>query len=259
MLAWSSKRKLLYIGGFALLLAVIIFSYLYPRLNKAPTCMDGKQNGDELGVDCGGTCQAACLFQANDLIVRWTKAFPVSDGVYSLVAYAENQNSGVGVQNIPYEFKVYDADNVFIARRTGTTFIGPNSKVPILEAGVNAGNRIPKRVAFTFLQEPRWIQADPKTEALSIYVSDIKLLDPSGTPRLEAKFVNNSIYDVRNVPIAVIIYDAEGNAIAASKTLVEDLPKGGVKNLFFMWPSPFAAKVERIEVVPRLNVFEIDF
>ena len=30
----------------------------------APTCSDGAQNGDETGVDCGGTACAACITEA---------------------------------------------------------------------------------------------------------------------------------------------------------------------------------------------------
>lgn len=264
MLAWSSRRRLIYIGATAIVLGIVLFAYLYPRLNAEPSCFDGKKNGEEAGVDCGGTCQAACQFEANDIIVRWTKAFPVSGlpgqgGLYNIVAYAENQNASLGVRSISYEFKVYDADNVFIARRMGSTFIGPNSKSPIFEAGINAGNRVPARVSFAFLEEPRWVRQDPRTEDLSIYVTDQKLSDVSLSPRLSARFVNASLYPINDTDITVVLYDKEGNATLASKTLVERLAPGGATDIFFMWPAPATRQIERIEIVPRINVFNIDF
>lgn len=259
MLAWSSKRRLLYIGGVVIVIAIALLVYLYPRLHAEPTCFDGKKNGSETGVDCGGTCQAACQFEANDIIVRWTKAFPVSGRLYNIVAYAENQNASLGVHSINYEFKVYDADNVFIARRTGSTFIGPNSRTPIFEAGIDAGNRTPARVAFTFLESPRWVRQDPRTEDLSVYVADAKLIDASSSPRLSARFVNASLYALEDTDIAAVLYDKEGNATLVSKTLVEHLEPGDATDIFFMWPSPTPRPIDRIEIVPRVNVFEIDF
>ena len=35
-----------------------------------PNCTDGSQNGDELGVDCGGSCPTACLCSAVELHAR---------------------------------------------------------------------------------------------------------------------------------------------------------------------------------------------
>lgn len=256
---WATKRRLIYLGGIGMVVAVILFAYLYPRLNKPPTCIDGKQNGTEAGIDCGGACEAACFFQANDIIVRWTKTFRVADGLYNAVAYAENQNASTGIKSTSYEFKLYDADNIFIARRTGRTFIGPNSRTPIFEAGINTGNRVPARAAFTFLEEPTWVQADARTDKLPIAVTDTRLADESSAPRLEATLNNDSIYGIQNTDIAAILYDKSGNAIAASKTLVERLDPHMSAPLFFTWSQAFGAPVERIEVIPRINVFAIDF
>ncbi|MCU0660038.1 MAG: hypothetical protein MUD00_00240 [Candidatus Pacebacteria bacterium] len=256
---WAVKRRLIYIGSIVAIGLVIAFFNLYPKLNTSPTCSDGKQNGTEAGVDCGGSCLSACFFQANDLIVRWTKPFKVSDGLYNAVAYVENQNAQIGIPSIKYEFKLYDEQNVFITRRTGQTFVGPNSRVPILEPGISTGNRIPKRVAFTFLEEPTWIQIDPRTEKLSVSVSDTILSEDSNEPRLEAQFKNDSIYNLTDVSLGVVLYDADGTAIAASKTLVTESKSRTATPVYFTWPEKFSIPVERIEVIPRIDIFDFTF
>ena len=61
-MSWSSKRKSTYItvtvSLILITIAVVVFSYLY----EAPTCIDGKQNQEEDGIDCGGPCLTVCGF-----------------------------------------------------------------------------------------------------------------------------------------------------------------------------------------------------
>lgn len=256
---WASKRQLFYLAVF--LFAVLLFSavFIFPHFKKAATCFDGKQNGTETGVDCGGSCEAACFFEANDISIRWVRAFPVSSNVYNVLAYAENQNANLGVKSISYEFDLYDADNVFIARRTGSTFVGPNSTVAIFEAGIDVGNRTPKRTSFSFLEDPKWVNIDPRTEKLPIFITGNKFSNLDTGPKLDSAAENDSIYNISNLDIIAVIYDAAGNAIGISKTLLDALPKNSTQKIFFTWPAPFAAKPEKIEIIPRVNVFSIDF
>ncbi len=256
---WASQRQLFYLAIF--LVAVLLFSavFIFPHFQKAPTCFDGKQNGNETGIDCGGSCEAACFFEANNISIRWVRAFPAANNVYNVLAYAENQNANLGVKNISYEFDLYDADNVFIARRTGSTFVGPNSKVAIFEAGIDVGNRVPKRTSFAFLEDPKWVKIDSRTEKLPIYVTDNKLSALDIAPHLDSTVVNNSIYDISNLDIVAVLYDSDGNAIGISKTLLDALPKNSSQKIFFTWNAPFTAASDKIEIIPRVNVFSISF
>ena len=61
MITWAFKRQIFYILILILFFSVCGFLILYPRLNKAPICTDGIQNGTETGIDCGGSCANACL------------------------------------------------------------------------------------------------------------------------------------------------------------------------------------------------------
>ena len=67
---WSRTRKriVLVIVLFALsvLIGVPVFFLFYEK----PTCFDKERNGDEAGVDCGGSCQLLCAAESLPLLLK---------------------------------------------------------------------------------------------------------------------------------------------------------------------------------------------
>ena len=116
-----------------LILFFSIFGFLKisPSLNKIPTCTDGKQNGDEIGIDCGGSCANACLSQVDAVFVLWVCAFEIVPGRYNAVAYLVNHNKNAVVQKVNYRFRFADANNVYIGKREGSTFIPPGGNFAV--------------------------------------------------------------------------------------------------------------------------------
>src|ERR1035437_3477389 len=110
--AWSAKRRMLYGGGFVLVLAIIASLLFFRFVYRAPSCSDGIQNGSEAGVDCGGSCTTLCSNQTVAPIVYWAKAFNVLGDVYNVAAYVENPNTSSGNPQANYDFKIYDANNI---------------------------------------------------------------------------------------------------------------------------------------------------
>ena len=86
------RRRLLILLVVLTVVGGAVFAYVWPIVNQAPTCTDGKQNGDELGVDCGGGCVDFCSNQITMPTVLWSRAFPVTTNVYNATAYIENKN-----------------------------------------------------------------------------------------------------------------------------------------------------------------------
>ncbi|MGH7249462.1 MAG: hypothetical protein ACREGC_00650, partial [Minisyncoccia bacterium] len=112
-MTWALKRQIFYI--VVLVLFILIFGSLiaYPSFNKPPTCFDNKQNGDEIGIDCGGSCSNACATQVEDISVLWARSFEVSPGRYNAVAYVVNHNKNAAIKQISYRFRFADANNVY--------------------------------------------------------------------------------------------------------------------------------------------------
>jgi hypothetical protein len=115
-LSWEFRKKWLRIivGSIVLIAALAAFIY-FNFLKKPETCFDGKQNQNETGVDCGGSCLKICEAEASPLIKLWTRPFIVSPGIASVVAYIENPNETAGIKSIPYEIRIYDDRNILIA------------------------------------------------------------------------------------------------------------------------------------------------
>ena len=134
-MTWAQRKKITYIVSvlfiFAIILAVILFSFF----NKKPTCFDGIQNQGEKGIDCGGPCNVLCRSDYFNPIIAWGPRWEKvpNNGTYNFLTYIQNPNAQAGAYNAPYDFRVYDNDNVLLYQKTDMAFIPPNSNFVIFE------------------------------------------------------------------------------------------------------------------------------
>ncbi len=256
-MTWSQKRKLTYGFIFFFLLLGIIALIVVPIVTRAPSCADGKQNGDEKGIDCGGSCVLYCPSEISPIIVLYARSFPVTTSTYNAVASIENQNVRAITKEISYIFKLYDKDNVLITERTGKTFIGSNSRSAIFEPALQVGNRIPVYTRFYFTSTPVWLRATDDQMKTLVRVENKKIESLETTPFVSAEIVNTSLATVSRTPVITVVSDSNGNAIGASRTLVDELPPDGTEEVFFTWQQPFADQNVTVEIIPRINPFSI--
>lgn len=249
-MSWASRRRSIYTGIVVAIALVIVVPFAFFLLNKEPTCFDGKQNGQELGIDCGGICERLCEIQISAPVLIWSRSFKVADGVYNSVAYVENPNFNSGVFQIPYTFKLFDDKNLLIAERKGSTYMSPNSVTPIFEGVISTGQRIPVKTFFEFDTLPEWHKSEDKKSILSI--KDIVLTGEKSSPRINAVLTNRSIETIKDIEVVAIVFDSKDNAIAVSSTFVERLYDRSTYNLVFTWPNAFDIKPSRIEIIPRI-------
>jgi hypothetical protein len=255
---WALKRQILIIIGFIIILFIFGFLIISPSLNKAPSCFDGKQNGNETGIDCGGSCAIACLSQVTNVSVLWARAFQVIPGRYNAVAYIVNHNKNVAAEKVSYRFRFADANNVYIGMREGTTFIPPAGNFAIFEPGIGIGNSIPVYTTFEFTQTPTWLQvSQDKIDQLKVGVSNIQLAGSVASPHLSATIKNNSLFTVSNISVIAILYDAGGNAVSASSTFLNQLAPLEGSDINFTWPQPFSSPVVVKEIIPMYDIFSV--
>ncbi len=253
---WALRRQLFHLTIFFALVGLFGFFIIYPFLTREPTCTDGRQNGTETGVDCGGKCVLACMADTDPVSILWSRAFKVVDGRYNAVAYIENHNQNKAVNKINYRFRFADENNVYIGKRDGTTFIPPSGNFAVFEPAVGLGNSIPVYTTFEFTEVPMWGQvAEDKINQLRILVSDMVLEGEDKSPRLSATIKNNSLFTIPEVNVVAILYDELGNAISVSQTYLEMVAGEEVREVHFTWPEPFATPVATKEIIPMFNVF----
>lgn len=257
-MTWAFKRQIFYL--VVLILTVSIFGYLIisPIVNKMPTCIDNIKNGTETGVDCGGSCARACIAQVDEIAVLWTRSFRVVPGRYNAIAYLENQNRGVAVNRINYKFRFADANNIYIGKREGSTFVPPSGKFAIFEPGIDIGNSIPVYTSFEFTEIPLWVQvSQEKINQLQVLVSNITLANEETSPFLLATIKNNSLFTIPDIQVIAILYDKNHNAISTSSTYLESLDGEEIQDLSFTWPEPFSSKIVEKEIIPLYNIFSV--
>ena len=242
---WAFKRRLIY-GSFFTAVLVLIFGYVYLRyLYAAPTCFDNRQNGDEAGEDCGGSCVRICAFEVIQPSVKWARSFKVTDGQYNAVAYVENLNRVAASPLVPYTFSLYDEQGL-ILEKSGTTILPPNSVYPIFEGRIMTGNRVPTRT-FLELGEPTlWQPAEAGREQFTIV--DRQLTEADQKPKLDVVIRNNALEEAKEVEVVATIFDAHGTALASSETFVDNFAPRSDTNVVFTWQEPIATTLRSCEI-----------
>jgi hypothetical protein len=249
-MSWAQKRRLIYISIIALAILLFVFLPIAIKLYKAPTCFDGKQNQTEQGVDCGGSCTLLCRSQYVPLTVLWSRFSKVNDGVYNVLAYIENPNLNAEANNLDYVFKLYDKDGFLLRERFGRTFVPANKIMTVFEPELLTGKQVPQRVEFAFVSQAVWLKQE--TPANNLSVTESVITRESTSPRLTAVVTNKTISQIKNIEAVGIIYNAEGNTIAFSRTIIDSILGKGKREINFNWPKTFPEPYARTEIVLKV-------
>ena len=233
ILSWSFRRKLLYAVVCISLLFVILFILFIKFFTAAPTCFDGKKNGGESGVDCGGSCSLVCANEAHAPVVLWSRAFPNGPGNYTAAAYIQNNNIGKMARGVAYSFQLYDADNKLVVEKDGVTDLPPIQTIPVVEPNISVGNRVVARTLFAFSGTPVWTSIPP--EAIpSFHLGNESFASDGSSLSVTAE--NVSTLDTKNITAVAVLFDASGVAQAASRSFIPSLAHKTSTDLFFTWP-----------------------
>ena len=247
-LKWSTRRQLLYYAVAAAVGGVVLFGVWEAFFTQTPTCFDTIQNGDEGGVDCGGSCARICADVARDPVIVWRLPFKTSGSSYTAVAYIRNPNVGAGARAVPYSFSLFDGKNILVAQRDGVIDLPPTQIAPIVETNIDAGTREVARAEFSFGVRPVWLKI-PAEEIPELRVSSP--VPNEDYTRVSVTVTNNSVREVRDTVLVAILYDANSTALGASKSLIGRLAGKAKQQVVFTWPnsSPSAVRAE-VRVLP---------
>jgi hypothetical protein len=251
-MSWSSKRQGTIIFVIAMIIIIPIVIFVSRALYNPPSCFDNSRNGNESGVDCGGSCDLLCSVEIIDPIVVWNRFFEIAPGLYNTVAYVENPNPSAGTRQANYIFKLFDRESVLLYERKGSVRIPPKSIIPILENNLFTDQLEAMRISFEFTDDAVWEKEDSQDPVL--LVQDEEIQDRNSTPRINAVIRNLSIRPVKDISVVAIVYDGNDNAIGSSSTFIERIEKDSSTRIVFTWLKPFAEDVARFEIIP---IYEI--
>jgi hypothetical protein len=234
---WGARRQILYYGVSIILLAVFLASAWRVFFYHVPICTDGVQNGNESGVDCGGTCALLCQDTAHAPTVLWARSFLTAPSIYTAAAYIQNNNVavGAGAKHVKYSFQLLDSNNILVAEREGYVDIPPVQNVPIVETNIDTGTRAVARTFFNFetTNAPiSWSKVNPAS------VQKVRIASTGNyeNARLSATIANDSYDDAKNITALAVLFDADGVARAASKATIAKVPRRGTASVTFTWP-----------------------
>jgi hypothetical protein len=248
MSSWSQRRKLTYTAIILLLLigAVGIPAFLY--FYTPPSCSDGRRNGNELGVDCGGSCERLCQSAFLPPLVGWTRFEEVAPGLFNVGAYIINNNPDGEARNIPYHVAFYDKDGHLIKDFTGKVTLPSHRNTLAFQGALNLAKRVPAKALFEFTGAPDWNKKADPLSAITIESRDYT--EEGSSSALSVGLRNNSVRAIDKLTVYVVLYDRGGNAIGFSKTLIDEIPPGQTVLAPFTWPKSRNGEVVSIEVLP---------
>ena len=245
---WQRGRKRLILLIFVLALLVLVLLPLYYFFYRAPTCSDGKINGDETGLDCGGSCQRLCAPDSLPLISRGdTRVLKIATSTYEAVAIVENPNAGE-VRNAEYTIQVYSGGVSPTKIIKGEIYVPPNSRFAIFE-GPFILDSTPTRAILEWHEDTLSWQKSKANSPIEVKSSSFTRILPT---RLQVRIVNTSLNSISNIDLIALISDKEGNLFAASKTLVDKISSKGEAVALFSWQQPFPTEPASIEILIKL-------
>jgi von Willebrand factor type A domain len=251
---WALWRRFQYGVGYTVCLMLVATGVYYRYFYQAPTCFDNKQNGIEMGLDCGGACTRICAFTVKPPVVQWAKSFPAQPGQYNALAYVENSNHDAGTPNLRYTFTLKDRNGV-IASKSGTTILPPYSTYPIFEGRIDTAGRIPTDTSITLEPVDVWV---PDIYGDGQFRSgDLSLIGADTQPRLTASIQNTFLTDAKNIEVVATIFDSAGTPLTSSQTFIDSIPGQQSMPVTFTWAQPIA-KTLRSCLVPTDVIMAID-
>ena len=247
MALWAAKRRMMYGGGVLLVVFMTLFILFWNVFYRAPTCSDKVKNGDETGIDCGGSCKNLCTNDALNPVVLWSKTFNISGDVYSAVAYVENPNINSENKEATYQFKIYDSENKLIITKDGVTSIPKNKKIAIFENGIVLKNNKPKRTEFQFTSFGLWQKNTVVEPEISLKYGTITATSTS--PILTGTIYNDSLQNIPKIELVVLVLDSKENTTAASRTYIDNLSRNTSQDFVFTWQQPFVGDINVVNVI----------
>ncbi|MFM2423871.1 MAG: hypothetical protein RLZZ70_258 [Candidatus Parcubacteria bacterium] len=242
---WAFWRRVQYGALYFMVLATILTTVYMVYLYEAPTCFDMKMNGEEMAVDCGGSCTRICAFTVRPPKVLWAESFPANAGQYNAVAYVENSNPVAGTPELRYTFTLTDRDGVIVTK-SGVTSLPPESTYPVFEGRIDTGGRVPTETVLTLESAELWL---PVLYGRSQFrTSDLALTGADARPRLAVEIENTELEAVTDVEVVATIFNAAGVPLTASQTFINQISGRSTRDITFTWPQPIAKTLRSCEI-----------
>lgn len=247
-MSWASRRRSIYITIISLIILSVVATIGMVVFYESPTCFDGRHNGNEEGVDCGGECTLICSLSAAEIEVLYSRSLPLADGVYSVVAVLENPNARAIARNVPYSVKMRDSEGLLVAEYNDVIDIPAQREIPLFIHRIDTGLRTPTRTDVTITDTPTWERVSEAPNEPTIRLTGLN------TNRVIANLANPFFDPIEDITAVAIVSGADGNVIATSQTVVDYIAPNGTVEVVFTWPDVFDVPAASADVLIRTSL-----
>jgi hypothetical protein len=250
---WSSRRKFLVSFFIVLGVLILIGIPVYLATRETPNCSNGKLDGDETGVDCGGSCQLLCTPEILPLVTKGdARLLKIATSTYEAVIVVQNPNATGSITRAPYTFTIFNGASTKPAKVIESdTYVGRSSTFAIFAGPFTLDDASSYRAVFAFTPSLMWQKSSDPLPTLAITDTNL-IVASTSAPRLEANLNNYGQSSMKNVEVVAILSDSAGNIIATGKTFVDEVAVGGREPLSFSWPSPFEREAVSVKILPHV-------
>lgn len=247
MSPWAKKRKKIIYGILIAIILLFLTSIVIEKNFKKPTCFDKKQNGDEAGVDCGGSCNLVCKKEHGKIIKNWSKVIKISGNMYNIATSIENTD-GENMLAVKYKMSVFSSNGVLIWSVKNMTRLRPLENKIIFNPYVNLGDNSVADAFIDILETTAYKKGGELYNKKTHIVSEKKYFIKNGIPTLEIKILNNAFFDSKDLEIVAIMYDKNKNIINFSNSIIAPIKSKEERKIFLTWQKDFEKKVNFFDI-----------
>lgn len=232
-ISWRLQRQMLIFTIYALIIILPVAYIVFRLLSQSASCFDGKLNGDETGVDCGGACSLRCDGTYKSLKVNFTRVLKVDENKYDVFALIENFNPTVAFPKVPYNASIYSSEGILLLSASGTLSVNPSAQAVVYLPNLEI-KQVPKIIDFNLSKHNAILQINnnPNKINVSTWTSQKGVND---TLQVIGELVNPFSSSANNVSIYALLYDDTRTVYAVGKTRIKTL-KGREKTaIAYTW------------------------
>lgn len=241
----------------ALFCTGIFFAFFYQK----PSCLDGKKNQDETGIDCGGRCSQYCLadLASRPLVISEVETLAYGTASSDAIGRVKNQNAKAALKNATYTFTFYDEAENVINEQSGTFSLLPLEERILPVFGLGVPKESIAKTTLTIKNE-EWVAFPDFTEPPEIRVANpqFTLLTEGGYAEVRGLVQNFSFSDIRTLAVVVVIRDENNKALSVNRTTLDNLISGQQRDFRLLWPEAFKGQPRDVETQVHFDMLKED-
>lgn len=250
-------KQFIYLFFFLAIISLVLYGG-YSLFTSEPTCFDGRMNGDETGIDCGGSCFQICLDTLADINITQSNLIPIENGDYDYVARVRNPNTTHGSGNVEYDVNFLDSSGTVVDTFSGAFNILPGQTRYVLISPIKLDREVTS--AQMVIKNPNWIQVEDFDSSMVRFLDRrkeyVELGNDTVFSRVDGVIYNDSDFDFDFVEVMVVLFDSDDKILGAGSTTVRTFLSKTENFYQINWFEPFEGEVARMEVQATTNAFD---